>query len=63
MENVFEFLKSSQLTNRVFETVEDVKMAVRAAWLDFVGDPERIHSITHREWAILQAEANSTSVI
>ena len=63
MENVFEFLKSSQLANRVFQTVEDVRMAVRKAWLDFVGDPERIYSITHREWAILQAGSNSTSVI
>ena len=60
MENVFEFLKSSQLANRVFQTVEDVKLAVRKAWMKFAEDPERIHSITHREWANLKATANAS---
>ena len=60
MENVFEFLKSSQLANRVFETVEDVTLAVRRAWLDFSEDPKRIHSITYRKWADLSQLTNST---
>ncbi len=60
MENVFEFLKSNQLANRVFETVEDVTLAVRRAWLDFVEDQERIQSITFRKWADLNPVANST---
>ena len=60
MENVFEFLKSNRLANRVFETVEDVTLAVRRAWLDFVEDQERIQSITFRTWADLNPVANST---
>ena len=63
MENVFEFLKSNQPANRAFETVEDVKLAVRRAWLDFIEDPNRIQSITYREWADLSPGANSASVI
>ncbi len=63
MENNFEFVKSSQLANRVFKTVEDVEMAVRKAWLDYIGNPERIYSIANRESAILPAESNSTSAI
>ena len=62
MENVFEFLKSSQLANRVFQTVEDVRIAVRRAWMEFVEDPERIHSITYREWANLKAAPGSSQV-
>ena len=60
MEDVFEFLKSNHLANRVFETVEEVKMAVRMAWREFFGDPERIQSITYREWADLNPATNST---
>ena len=60
MENVFEFLKSNKLANRFFETVEDVTLAVERAWLDFVEDPKRIHSLTFRKWADLNPVANST---
>ncbi len=60
-EYMLEFLTFSQLANRVFQTVEDVKLAIRKTWLDFVGDPVRTHSITYREWAILQAGANTNS--
>ena len=60
MENVFEFLKSNKLANRFFETVEDVTLAVERAWLDFVEDPNRIHSLTFRKWADLNPVANST---
>ena len=45
MENVFEYPRSSQLANRIFETVDDSKLAVRRAWLDFIEDPKRIQSI------------------
>ena len=40
MENVFEFLKSNKLSNRFFETVEDVTLAVEKAWLDLCRGPE-----------------------
>ena len=59
MENVLEFLRSNKLANRFFETVEDVTLAVERAWLDFVEDPIRIHSLTFRKWADLNPVANS----
>ncbi len=61
-ETMFEFLKSSQLANRVFETVDDVTLAVRRAWIDFVEDPDRIQSIPFRTWADLNPVAISTQV-
>ena len=60
MKNVLAFLKPNKLANRVFESVEDVTLAVERAWLDFVEDPKRIHSLTFRKWADLNAVTIST---
>ena len=52
MENVFAFLKGNFLANQVFSTVDDVRSAIANAWQRFLSDPDRIKSITSREWAI-----------
>ena len=49
MENVFEYLKSNHLANRVFNLGEDVCIGVKMAWLKFENDPDLIKSITARE--------------
>ena len=51
MENVFAFLKGTFLANRVFATVEEVRDGIASACTSFRSDPERIASITAREWA------------
>ena len=50
-ENLFAFLKSNYLANRVFATVDDVYTAIADAWNALLSDPDRISSITTREWA------------
>ncbi len=59
MENVFAFLKGTFLANRVFATVEEVRDGIAGACPSFRSDPERIASITTREWAICSGETPS----
>ncbi len=59
MENVFAFLKGTFLANRVFATVEEVRDSIASAWTSFRSDPERIASITMREWANCTGETPS----
>ena len=51
IENLFGFLKSNFLANRVFATVDDVRAAIAHAWNALLADPDRISSITTRTWA------------
>lgn len=51
VENVWEFLRGNQLSNRVFDTYEAILDACCDAWNAFLADPERIRSITERQWA------------
>ena len=48
MENVYNLLKSSYHANRVFETVEETRANVLAAWQDFISSPERMTSVMHQ---------------
>ena len=51
IENLFGFLKSNFLANRVFATVDDVRAAIADAWNALLADPDRTPSITTRTWA------------
>ena len=63
MENVFEYLKSNHLANRVFRLVEDVLIGVKMAWLEFEDVPDLIKSITSRKWATADAVNKKSSII
>ncbi len=51
IKNLFGFLKSNCLANRVFPTVDDVRVAISDAWNTLRQDADRISSITTRTWA------------
>ncbi len=51
IENLFGFLKSNCLANRVLATVDDVRAAITDAWNALRQDADRISSITTRTWA------------
>ena len=56
MENVFNYLKSNYLANRLFPSVDDARDAVLAAWETLAARPELIASIMSREWATVSRE-------
>jgi hypothetical protein len=41
----------NHLSNRVFDTYDAILDACCNAWDAFIADPERIRSVTAREWA------------
>ena len=51
VENVWAFLRSNKLSNRVFETYDAIVDACCNAWNWFVAQPERINAIGTRTWA------------
>ena len=51
VENVWEFLRANQLSNRVYDTYEAILDACCNAWNAFLADPQRIRSVTERLWA------------
>ncbi len=51
IENLFGFLKSNVLANRILATVDDVRAAISDAWNALCQDAGRISSITTRTWA------------
>ena len=63
MENVFEYLKSHHLANRVFHFAEDVCIGVKMAWLEFEDARDLIKSITSRKWAAAEAVNEKSSMI
>jgi transposase len=50
-ENIWQYLRQNQLSNRVFDSQADIVDACSTAWNDFTADPARVTSITAREWA------------
>lgn len=54
VEQVFDYLRSNFLSNRLFPKVEDVQAAMQDAWMAFETDLERIASVTKRSWARVQ---------
>lgn len=50
-ENIWQFLRQNQLSNRVFDTYDTIVEACCDAWNDLIATPERITSIASRPWA------------
>ena len=51
VENILQFLRQSYLSNRVFETYDEILDAVCDAWNALIDQPWRIMSIGLRQWA------------
>jgi putative transposase len=51
VENVWQFLRSNWLSNRVFESYEAIIEAACEAWRNLLAQPSTITSIGLREWA------------
>ncbi len=50
MENVWQYLRANKLAITVFDSYEDILDKCADAWNFFATEPERITSITQREW-------------
>jgi transposase len=51
VENVWQYLRGNWLSNRVFDTYEDIIEAACHAWMKLIARPETINSIGIRGWA------------
>jgi transposase len=51
VENVWQYLRSNWLSNRVFETYDDILDAGCEAWNNLIDQPWAITSIGSRKWA------------
>ena len=51
VENVWEFLRHNDLSNRVYATYEAIVDACCIAWNKLIAAPERIRSIAMRDYA------------
>jgi transposase len=52
VENVWQYLRQNWLSNRVFDTYEDIVDAACDAWRKLIAQPDIITSIGSREWAL-----------
>jgi hypothetical protein len=50
VENVWQYLRQTWLSNRVSETYDDIINAAYDAWLELIAKPETITSIGMRQW-------------
>ena len=50
-ENIREYLRGNELSNTVFESYGDIVDKSCAAWMFLANDPDRIASVTTRDWA------------
>lgn len=51
VENIWQFLRQNQLSNRVFDSYDAILDACCDAWNALINDPARITSIATRHWA------------
>ena len=51
VENVWAYLRGNKLSNRVFDTYDDIVDACCNAWNWFTDQPDRITSLGSRKWA------------
>ena len=51
IENVWEYLRANKLSMTVWDSYTAIVDACCTAWNEFVHDPERVVSITSRQWA------------
>ncbi len=50
MENVRQYLRANKPAITVFDSYEDILDKCADAWTFFGNDPDRVTSITHRDW-------------
>ena len=50
-ENIWQYMRANWLSNRVFETYDDIIHAACDAWKNLVAQPDTITSIGMRDWA------------
>jgi transposase len=50
MENVWQYMRQTWLSNRVFETYADILDAGCTAWNRLIAQPDTIKSIGNRKW-------------
>jgi transposase len=51
VENLWQYLRQNHLANRVFDSYEDIVDVCCTAWNALIAMPQRLASITLREWA------------
>jgi transposase len=51
VENIWQYLRANCLSNRLFETYDDIIDAACDAWRKLIDQPETITSIGMRQWA------------
>jgi transposase len=56
VENIWQYLRANWLSNRVFDTYDDIIEAACDAWNRLVDQPSTITSIGRREWAHIGQE-------
>ena len=54
VENIWEYLRGNGLSNTVFESYEDIVAKSCDAWMFFANDPDRVASVTTRDWAAVK---------
>ena len=52
-ENVWQFLRQTKLSNRIFDGYDAIVTAACEAWNSLIADPARIKSIGTRTWAAI----------
>ena len=52
MENVWAYLRSNYLSISLWDTYDQIVDACCRAWNAFVTDPQRVASLTRRDWAV-----------
>ena len=52
VENVWQYLRQTWLSNRVFDTYDDIIEAACDAWPRLIAQPDTITSIASRKWAL-----------
>ena len=53
IENVWEYLRGNYLSISVRDTYDQILDACCRAWNAFVTDPQRVASVTSRDWAVI----------
>ena len=59
MENVWQYLRVNKLAITVFDTHDEILDKCSDAWNFFANDPERLNSITHRDWITVKPKFSS----
>jgi transposase len=52
-ENIWQFLRQTKLSNRIFDDYDAIVSAACGAWNSLIANPERIKSIGTRPWATI----------